>query len=305
MADNDDRAELLRRCFNDEALRRMARKSGVGSVSKGNEHTLNSVNDALRTVADLVLRNVAEKCTAVADGARTTNISERVIKPALDALKLGADMYLYPPQDTAFPPCKSHRQHVASSRARSASRAQRGNKAKQEINFENRDSRDECVYTPYAPFSRLLKHVFKHAQSLADKNYIVSARAGSWIQLIVEGTLIKILTNAQFLMTEFTKGHGVDDKAKRSMLNARDIAAAHAILKDCTPILQGKLEPMDFNPPARPRAKSTARGDTPRADSTPRAKPAAKSKATAKATAKATPASKRKPRSKRAKEADT
>ena len=50
-----ERGELLRDAFTDEALRRMAREASVGTVTQNGSLI---VNDELRSVAEVMLRNV-------------------------------------------------------------------------------------------------------------------------------------------------------------------------------------------------------------------------------------------------------
>ena len=157
----------------------------------------------------------------------------------------------------------------------------RGTVAEREIKFENRAGKDACVYGEYAPFLRLLKDVV----TAYGTRFILSSAAVSAIQLLCEGLLIKVIATAWFLVQDITKGHQEAASPSRKALNGRDIAASHATLKECLPIL--RAEP---NPPAPAVVAAPARAKA-------KAKPRAKSKAASKPRAK--PGSKRKPRSKR------
>ena len=123
-------------------------------------------------------------------------------------------------------------------------KASRGGLAAKEIEHENRDSRDDCVYMETAPFLRLLK--FEIDQYY--RNTTITAKALTWIQFIVEQQLINILEWSGTIVREVTKGHG--ETTKRAAINARDIQTVVDLMKDCHPILQGPID----RPPARPAA---------------------------------------------------
>ena len=60
----NNKSELLRDAFTDEALRRMARKAGVESATQKGAL---AVNDELRSLALLMLSNLCDKIEIIAD----------------------------------------------------------------------------------------------------------------------------------------------------------------------------------------------------------------------------------------------
>ena len=270
----------------------MARAAKAPSLTTGSgDRQVVDPNTVLRRIAGNVLGNIARVTTTLAEGAHTITISQPIMRESVDVLGLTkADMYLFPPNNELFPRCTSHRQHLAKQDARPVGRRvssrKKGSAAEREIKFENRIGKDTCVYGEYAPFLRLLKDVVAAYNSRIK----LSSAAVSSIQLLCEGLLIKVIATAWFLVQEISKGHLEAATPSRKALNGRDIAASHAALKECLPIL--RAEP---NPPAPAAAAVVA----PPARAKAKPKPRAKAKAASKQRAKADPASKRKPRSKR------
>ena len=64
MDEETERKHLLAKAFTDEALRRMARRARATSVAQTGNMV---VNDEMRVVADLVLRNLCKTITAFLD----------------------------------------------------------------------------------------------------------------------------------------------------------------------------------------------------------------------------------------------
>ena len=60
MDEETERKHLLAKAFTDEALRRMARRARVTSVAQTGNLT---VNEEMRVVADLILRNLCKTIT--------------------------------------------------------------------------------------------------------------------------------------------------------------------------------------------------------------------------------------------------
>ena len=159
MDEETERKHLLGKAFTDEALRRMARRARVTSVAQTGDLV---VNAEIRLVADLILRNLCKTITAFLDYRGPPGRVDLVIlRQALEHLQFKANQYSEP-GDAPFPACQTLRQKESrASRAKSSGRpkpkASRGGLAAKEIEHENRDSRDDCVYMETAPFLRLLK----------------------------------------------------------------------------------------------------------------------------------------------------
>ena len=139
----------MAKAFTDEALRRMARRARVTSVAQTGNLT---VNEEMRVVADLILRNLCKTITAFLDYRGPPGRVDLVIlRQALEHLKVKVNQYSEPGDDP-FPACQTLRQKEKSkaSRAKRSGRpkpkASRGGVATKEVEHEKRDSRDDCVY---------------------------------------------------------------------------------------------------------------------------------------------------------------
>ena len=75
----NDRYKLLSSAYTNEMLRRMARRAGVASVSESGNRP---VNPFMRVIADLILRNLADKISVLLDHRETATISEAVLRDA-------------------------------------------------------------------------------------------------------------------------------------------------------------------------------------------------------------------------------
>ena len=146
---DDMRVQLLREAFNDEALRRMARRGSVESVTQKGAL---AVNDELRSVADLMLDNLCEKAFILAEYHRKQTITASILRETLEALDVKIDTYHEPREDGLFPACRSHRKERDSRRGEIR---KRGTVAQKEIEHESKNV--DCVYTQRIPFLRLLK----------------------------------------------------------------------------------------------------------------------------------------------------
>ena len=136
------REQLLRAAFTDEGLRRMARKALVESVAQKGALAL---NDEARSVAELMLNNICEKCSIFAAYRRATTINIGILLQALQFLDVKLDTYHEPDEEGIFPACESHRKKKKrEGRRRSGARQRRGRTAMHEIVHE--DSNSDCLY---------------------------------------------------------------------------------------------------------------------------------------------------------------
>jgi len=84
--------DLLRNAFNDEGLRRMARKSGVSSVR---EKDL-SVNDEIRMVAEGILRNICQTLEIYAEYHKASTVNENILRQTFEALDIRMGSFAEP-----------------------------------------------------------------------------------------------------------------------------------------------------------------------------------------------------------------
>ena len=96
--------DLLRSAFTNEGLRRMTRKAGVSSTR---EKDL-VVNDELRVVAEIILRNICDKLAILAEYHDRTTVSEAILREALRSLEVRMDSYAVP-REQGFRSCESLR----------------------------------------------------------------------------------------------------------------------------------------------------------------------------------------------------
>ena len=295
--------DLLRSAFTNEGLRRMTRKAGVSSTR---EKDL-VVNDVLRVVAEIILRNICDKLAILAEYHDRTTVSEAILREALRSLEVRMDSYAVP-REQGFRSCESLRsvdsrkrsnrdanspaaQARAQARATSfGARSARGSVARDEIKHEQANSFD-CVYLEKLPFARLLRAV---VQDGAHPVLKFQPRVVSWIQFVVESLLITILRHTGQLVREISKGHAKPGtKPKREAINARDLAAQVDILKESWPILRGRRREKAASAErgrGRGRGRESGRGTGRRSGEAarPSPKPKAKSKAKAEPTRRTT-----------------
>ena len=212
--------DLLRDAFTNEGLRRMARKAGVSSTR---EKDL-ILNDEVRVVAEIMLRNICEKIRIFADYHGRAIVNEAMLREALQNLDVPMNSYSAPGED-GFRACESLRSVNARRRSRDAAspeaaarakarakaratpfgeRPVRGSVARDEIAHEQTKNFD-CVYLEKSPFMRLLRAIaqaFDGAHPLKFQPRVVSS-----IQFIVEQLLITILRHTGELVREISKGH--------------------------------------------------------------------------------------------------
>ena len=110
-----------------------------------------------------------------------------------------------------------------------------------ERDFEQRNNQD-CFYCPRAAFVKLTKHVLEstHAAEhieMIEGHLRTSQRAVSLLQLVIERLITMLLFMAQYLLTEYSKGHGT--VSKQVTLNGRSfISVCHLLRGDMSAELQ-------------------------------------------------------------------
>ena len=140
---SEARQKALDEAFNDEGLRRMARRAGVSSVAALGKDKV-TVNDELRAWAELMLTNILGKAIVLAIYYKTKTITEAILRQSFEQLNVKLDTYS-DPGDEPFPPCESHREHLRKSQARAKragtlnAKAKPGKTAAKEIGHERRD----------------------------------------------------------------------------------------------------------------------------------------------------------------------
>ena len=97
----------------------MARKGKVESVTQKGPLAL---NDEIRSVAELMINNLCEKCSVFAAYRRATTINIGILRQALQFLDVKLDTYHEPDEGGIFPACVSHRKK----KTRDGARQRRG-----------------------------------------------------------------------------------------------------------------------------------------------------------------------------------
>ena len=225
MADADDRLkQLLKNAFQDEGLRRMARRAGVHATS---QKQTDSVNWALRKIGEQILDTMCEKMAIYTENRKSTTVSDQDFRSACDFLKIRASFYAVPGRDDGrFPRCKSY------SPGGRGSKRKRGKKAELEARHENKQ--DSCLYNETAPFTRLVREIMMRHHA----NLRFTPPALSATQYVVEQLLINILQAAGKVVEDTTVGPR--GGSPRATLSYRDIAAVVNTLKifpNCMPVL--------------------------------------------------------------------
>ena len=224
----------------------MLRKARIGNASMTDDP---HVNDVLRSIADLVINNICDKCKTFADYKNKKTINEDILFQALEYFKF--PIYGELPEEGVWPACVSLRQADRTSGA-AARVGRRGDRAQLEIEHENRDTRADCVYTENAPFMRVLKYAFEQRGS----DIRITQQVSSWIQYICELMLLKILSSTQLL---------VEGVSKRKVIKSTDVALAFRMLKECYPLFEGKVASLGKPPKSkggkgRGSSKGSAKG---------------------------------------------
>ena len=277
---------LLEQCFTEEALRRMCRKAGVLSIARKSDLSL---NEQIRSAALLMLSNICSKAVVFMEHKRVFTLDTDVVDRSLKALSVKMPAYVSEPTDAR--PCKTYRKEKES---KFRVPAKRGSAAALERDFEQKNNQD-CFYCPRAAFAKLTKHVLEstHAaerMEVTGGHLRTSQRAVNLLQLVVERLITMLLFMAQYLLTEYSKGHG--SVSKQVTLNGRGfISVCHLLRGDMSaelqrvmpnaavfadmeaawwPVLVGTLQEVPHEGPGRrggtapgaPRARITSRGDS-------------------------------------------
>ena len=142
--------EIRRRAFQDEALRRMARRCKVASTTQKVD---DDVNEALRMIGESIVDDFCEKAVIIADYRRTATITPEIFEQTCRHIGLKEDHYAAPErEDGRFPPCKKFKHTAPERRAagRGSTPRARGKKAEKEMDHEAKNV--QCVYGESAPF---------------------------------------------------------------------------------------------------------------------------------------------------------
>ena len=263
--------------FQDEALRRMARKAGVSAVAKSGKH-MAKVDDQLRAIADSILDAACGRIHILCDYYKSKTVTTAILQTALE--EHVPDQY-YPDGGANLPLCTSHRAASASAKreakakakaeakklagaspaAKAAARARAVRaaasaeeppvgRAAQEIAYE--DTNFHCLYNERAPFVRLVRERMRRQQESArnpgsiatvlrpSEDIKFSADVLGTLQAVVESLLIKVLRTAGEIVRMTTVGPR--GGKPRATINQRDILAATSILGECHPLLRGNIE---------------------------------------------------------------
>ena len=182
MADHEaaEFQRLLKNAFQDEALRRMARKAGVHGASR---KETDDVNQALRALGYRILDNFCEKLAVYTEHRKSKTVSEQDFRNTCDLLKIKLDFYATPSRENnTFPRCKAY------SPGRVVNRRVRGTRADLETQHENRYSAADCVYNEQLPFARLVRDIMENHY----RGVRFTPQTLSWLQYMAEFFLIKV-----------------------------------------------------------------------------------------------------------------
>ena len=141
---------LVEKAFTEEACRRICRRAGITSI--GRKEYL-SLNEQIRTVALLMLRNICSKIVVFIEHKRVRTLDTDVVRHALQSLSVKLPRYTSNPEE--FEPCKVFKKERTKASTKSAKK--RGNVAEAERDFEQQNL--DCLYMERAPFARLLHSV--------------------------------------------------------------------------------------------------------------------------------------------------
>ena len=233
MADHEDAEfqRLLKNAFQDEALRRMARKAGVHGASR---KETDDVNQALRALGYRILDNFCEKLAVYTEHRKSKTVSEQDFRNTCDLLKIKLDFYATPSRENnTFPRCKAY------SPGRVVNRRVRGTRADLETQHENRYSAADCVYNEQLPFARLVRDIMENHY----RGVRFTPQTLSWLQYMAEYFLIKVLTAAGKIVQDTTVGPR--GGKSRATLSYRDVAAVVDTLQlfpSCVPVFGDSRE---------------------------------------------------------------
>ena len=231
--------EIRRRAFQDEALRRIARKSKVSSTTQTRD---DDVNEALRVVAESIVDQFCKKAIIIMDYQGNNTLTPKVFDLICHHVGLKADHYAAPDrEDGKFPPSKKFK-HTTSERAlgrRDTPARARGKKAKKEIAHEGKN--EQCVYGEFAPFVRYVRTKMARYRPVGRPEIRCVPAVLSWLQYLVEDILATILCVTGDILKatcpKATTGVPKDNKP-RATVRKGDIVAAVDVLKRCMPVLR-------------------------------------------------------------------
>ena len=233
MADQEDAEfqRLLKNAFQDEALRRMARKAGVHGASR---KETDDVKQALRALGYRIFDNFCEKLAVYTEHRKSKTVSEQDFRNTCDLLKIKLDFYATPSRENnTFPRCKAY------SPGRVVNRRVRGTRADLETQHENRYSAADCVYNEQLPFARLVRDIMENHY----RGVRFTRQTLSWLQYMAEFFLIKVLTAAGKIVQDTTIGPR--GGKSRAALSYRDVAAVVDTLQlfpSCVPVFGDSRE---------------------------------------------------------------
>ena len=167
---------------------------------------------------------------------RVFTLDTDVVDRSLKALSVKMPAYISEPSDVL--PCRTYKKEKA---GKSKAPPKRGSAAALERDFEQKNNQD-CFYCPRAAFVKLTKHVLEstHAAEhieMIEGHLRTSQRAVSLLQLVIERLITMLLFMAQYLLTEYSKGHGT--VSKQVALNGRSfISVCHLLRGDMSAELQ-------------------------------------------------------------------
>ena len=281
---------LLERAFTDEGLRKIARRAKCEAVRSNQEGEEKSVNTILREEGAKMLNLLCEKIVIYLEHSGGKIISAEHVNDAFKYLSVKTSTYHAPADNGIFPACETFRARPKAKAAAGAPRAKRGHTAAAEIEHENRDDRDSCVYMERYPFAILVREIVSDYK----KDVKISATALSWIQFVVEQHLISILKHTCALVKEISRSSG----RVRVAINVKDVRSIINMLKRYVPLMNGTMPDLpeeseeedeededDDDDDKPPRKKKTSMKGRPKSPK-PKAKPKTKAKAKAKAKAK-------------------
>ena len=224
---------LLEQCFTEEALRRMCRKAGVLSIARKSDLSLKK---QIRSVALLMLRNVCSKAVIFLEHKRIKTLDTDIVDRSLKALAVKMPFYISEPSDVK--PCKTYKKERTS---KFRVPAKKGSAATLERDYEQKNNGD-CFYCTRAAFVKLTKHVLDSTRAAEHIEFIeghlrMSQRALNLLQLVMERLITMLLFMAQYLLTEYSKGHGT--VSKQVTLNGRGfVSVVHLLRGDMSAELQ-------------------------------------------------------------------
>ena len=176
-----------------------------------------------------MLRNICSKIVVFIEHKRARTLDTDVVRHALQSLSVKLPRYTSNPEE--FEPCKVFKKERTKASTKSAKK--RGNVAEAERDFEQQNL--DCLYMERAPFARLLHSVLIAVYSeerldvTGPEQLKMSKRACSLLHFVFEQLIIMLLFAAEYVLIEFSKGHG--SKSKQVTLNGRNFMSIVHLLR--------------------------------------------------------------------------